>query len=79
LIIIARGICNFSDMAHKHTQVKYAWYLDITPNRMFSLYDDYPISGKTRLLSTRLIRFGVSRFWKLAISIAGGVGLVDIG
>ncbi len=23
----------------------YAWYLDITPNQMFSLYD-YPIPGK---------------------------------
>ena len=27
---------------------KFAWYLDITPNRMFSLYE-YPISGKDGL------------------------------
>ena len=27
------------------TEKKYAWYLDITPNQMFSLYD-YPIPGK---------------------------------
>ena len=26
----------------------FAWYLDITPNQMFSL-DDYPILGKTGL------------------------------
>ena len=25
--------------------IKFAWYLDLTPNRMFSL-DDYPIPGK---------------------------------
>jgi hypothetical protein len=25
-----------------------AWYLDLTPNKMFSLYD-YPISGKDGL------------------------------
>jgi hypothetical protein len=29
--------------------VKYAWYLDLTSKRMFSLYDNYPISGKTGL------------------------------
>jgi hypothetical protein len=28
--------------------MKYAWYLDITPNRMFSLYE-YPITGKNGL------------------------------
>ena len=28
--------------------LKYAWYLDITPNQMFSLYE-YPIAGKTGL------------------------------
>jgi len=28
---------------------KYAWYLDITPKQMFSLYDN-TISGKTGLL-----------------------------
>jgi len=27
---------------------KFAWYLDITPNQMFSLYD-YPIPGKSGL------------------------------
>jgi hypothetical protein len=27
---------------------KFAWYLDLTPNRMFSLYD-YPSSGKDGL------------------------------
>ena len=27
---------------------KYNWYLDITPNKMFSLYD-YPIPGKDGL------------------------------
>jgi len=26
----------------------FAWYLDITPNQMFSLYE-YPIQGKTGL------------------------------
>jgi hypothetical protein len=30
------------------TEHKYAWYLDITLNQMFSLYD-YPIQGKTGL------------------------------
>jgi hypothetical protein len=34
--------------------LKYAWYLDITPNRMFSLYDDYPTQGKTGLLLCEL-------------------------
>ena len=29
--------------------VKYAWYLDLTSNRMFSLYDNYPTPGKTGL------------------------------
>jgi hypothetical protein len=27
---------------------RFAWYLDITPNQMFSLYD-YPIPGKSGL------------------------------
>ena len=30
------------------TNHKFRWYLDITPNRMFSLYD-YPIPGKNGL------------------------------
>jgi len=29
-------------------QNHFAWYLDITPNQMFSLYD-YPIPGKSGL------------------------------
>jgi hypothetical protein len=33
---------------------KFAWYLDLTPNRMFSLYDNYPIPGKTGLLLCEL-------------------------
>jgi hypothetical protein len=36
-------------MPNSPTSVKYAWYLDLTPNRMFSLYDDYPTPGKTGL------------------------------
>jgi hypothetical protein len=28
--------------------MKFAWYLDLTPNQMFSLYD-YPIPGKRGL------------------------------
>ncbi len=27
------------------SQTEFAWYLDITPNQMFSLFD-YPITGK---------------------------------
>ncbi len=30
------------------TKGDFAWYLDITPNQMFSLYD-YPVSGKDGL------------------------------
>lgn len=29
-------------------EAKFAWYLDLTPNQMFSLYD-YPIPGKSGL------------------------------
>jgi len=28
--------------------IQFAWYIDITPNQMFSLYD-YPIPGKSGL------------------------------
>jgi hypothetical protein len=32
----------------KITKNNFAWYLDITPNQMFSLYE-YPVSGKNGL------------------------------
>jgi hypothetical protein len=35
-------------MRNSPESVKYAWYLDLTPNRIFSLYD-YPMSGNTGL------------------------------
>jgi len=36
-------VCSVSTM--KVFMNKYNWYLDITPNEMFSLYD-YPVPGK---------------------------------
>ncbi len=30
------------------SEVKFSWYLDLTPNQMFSLYD-YPIANKSGL------------------------------
>lgn len=30
------------------TNIEFAWYLDINPNRMFSLYE-YPVIGKVGL------------------------------
>jgi hypothetical protein len=36
-------------MQNGPSPMKNAWYLDLTPNRMFSLYDNYPIPGKTGL------------------------------
>jgi hypothetical protein len=32
----------------KITKINFAWYLDITPNQMFSLYE-FPVSGKNGL------------------------------
>jgi len=46
--LVARD-CSYLAMTNNRMQIKYAWYLDLTPNRMFSLYDDYPTLGKSGL------------------------------
>jgi hypothetical protein len=38
----------YKAIKHGNQQMEYAWYLDITPNRMFSL-GNYPVSGKDGL------------------------------
>jgi hypothetical protein len=35
-------------MAEEYRVIRYAWFLDVTPNGMFSLYE-YPIAGKDGL------------------------------